>query len=65
MVGGRVGVMAAVLEFSFAKTNNVRIDTHRENKTMRRIIERYGFKYCGIIYLLNGDERLAYQKTLK
>lgn len=62
---GQHGVMAAVLEFSFAKTNNVRIDTHRENKTMRRIIERYGFTYCGIIYLLNGDERLAYQKTLK
>ena len=27
-------------------------------------IERYGFTYCGIIYLLNGDERLAYQKKL-
>ena len=22
----------------------------------------HGFRYCGIIYLLNGDERLAYQK---
>ena len=23
----------------------------------------HGFTYCGIIYLLSGDERLAYQKT--
>lgn len=23
---------------------------------------KHGFRYCGIIYLLNGDERLAYQK---
>jgi hypothetical protein len=23
---------------------------------------KHGFTYCGIIYLLSGDERLAYQK---
>ena len=37
------------------------IDTHRDNVIMRHVIDRYGFTYCGIIYLLNGDERLAYQ----
>jgi len=25
---------------------------------------KHGFTYCGIIYLLSGDERLAYQKTI-
>ena len=29
---------------------------------MQVIIEKHGFTYCGIIYLANGDERLAYQK---
>ena len=29
------------------------------------IILKHGFTYCGIIYLLSGDERLAYQKTIK
>ena len=29
---------------------------------MQQCIEKYGFKYCGIIYLAGGDERLAYQK---
>lgn len=41
---------------------NLRIDTHRDNRIMRHCIEKAGFKYCGIIYLENGDERLAFQK---
>ena len=28
---------------------------------MQHVIVRHGFAYCGIIYLSNGDERLAYQ----
>ena len=30
---------------------------------MQHNILKHGFIYCGIIYLLSGDERLAYQKT--
>ena len=40
----------------------IRIDTHRDNKIMQHNLLKYGFTYCGIIYLANGDERLAYQK---
>ena len=32
---------------------------------MQHNIEKHGFTYCGIIYLVNGDERLAYQKLNK
>lgn len=40
----------------------LRVDTHRDNATMQRAIERQGFLYSGIIRLLrNGDERLAYE----
>ena len=28
---------------------------------VQRVVEAAGFRYCGIIYLANGDERLAYQ----
>jgi hypothetical protein len=31
---------------------------------MQHNILKHGFTYCGIIYLLSGDERLAYQKTI-
>ena len=41
---------------------NIRIDTHRDNIPMQRCLMRHGYEYCGIIYLANGDERMAYQK---
>ena len=58
------GIMKEILKFCFSKTKNIRIDTHRDNKIMRHILEKEGFKYCGIIYLEDGAERLAYQKIL-
>ncbi|MCR4852755.1 MAG: GNAT family N-acetyltransferase [Prevotella sp.] len=57
------GVLSAVLRFCFAQTDNIRIDTHRDNAIMRHLLQKYGFDYCGIIHLENGDERLAYQAT--
>ena len=56
------GIVADVMDWCFAHDPNIRIDTHRDNSIMRHCIEKYGFRYCGIIYLLSGDERLAYQK---
>ena len=55
-----------VVDFCFAecfkKFPNLKIDTHRDNIPMQRVLSRNGFKLCGIIYLENGEERLAYQK---
>lgn len=56
------GVFNAVMDYCMGVAGNLRIDTHRDNVIMRHVIDRYGFTYCGIIYLANGDERLAYQK---
>ena len=58
------GVLRAVLDYCFARTTNIRVDTHRQNVIMRHALEHYGFSYCGIIFLLDGAERLAYQKCL-
>lgn len=43
---------------------SIRIDTHKENKAMLSVVKRMNFKYCGIIYLEDGQERLAYEKTI-
>jgi len=40
---------------------NIRIDTHKDNVPMLKLLENLGFVYCGIIWLSNGDERLAFQ----
>jgi hypothetical protein len=55
------GVFRAVLDWCFGRDPNIRIDTHEDNRIMQHCILRYGFRYCGIIYLESGDPRLAYQ----
>ena len=59
---GSKGVLKAILQYCFQHTDNIRIDTHRDNVIMRHLLGKLGFTYCGIIYLANGDERLAYQR---
>ena len=58
------GIFNDVLDYCFKHTGNIRIDTHRQNQLMRHALEKYGFAYCGIIYLLDGAERQAYQMIL-
>lgn len=57
------GIATRCYKECFDICRNLRIDTHRDNLPMQRSLEKCGFEYCGIIYLENGDERLAYQKT--
>ena len=59
------GIFKAILEYCWTRTTNLRIDTHRDNAIMRHLLQKHGFKYCGIIHLENGDERLAYQKIIE
>lgn len=57
------GIIGYCIDECFAKCKNLRIDTHRDNLPMQRALIKRGFEYCGIIYLANGDERMAFQKT--
>lgn len=54
------GVARSIFEFASEKHPYIRIDTHRKNKTMLHALEKFGFHACGVIYLANGDERLAF-----
>lgn len=56
------GIFSSIMDFCFSHDTNIRIDTHRDNRIMQHNILKHGFTYCGIIYLVSGDERLAYQK---
>ena len=49
-----------LLDWGFAQTRCIRIDTHRDNVIMHHILQKYGFIRCGIIHLANGDPREAY-----
>jgi len=57
------GAGAYCLDWCLEQCRNLRIDTHRDNSPMRRLLYKQGFAYCGTIWLENGEERLAYQKV--
>ena len=57
------GVGALCLSWCFEQCHNLKIDTHRANLPMRKLLDNLGFVYCGIIWTASGDERLAFQKT--
>lgn len=44
--------------------SSFRIDTHKDNKAMLRLIKQFGFQYCGIIKVDGGAERLAFERYL-
>ena len=56
------GIFSAVIDYAAARYAHLRIDTHRDNRIMQHLIERHGFTYCGIIWLEDGTERLAYER---
>ena len=56
------GIFSAIIDWCFTHDRNIRIDTHRDNLIMQHNLLKHGFTYCGIIYLLSGSPRLAYQR---
>ena len=57
------GVLDFLLDYCESRVSNIRIDTHEANIIMRKGLEKHGYQYCGIIYLLDGNARLAFQKV--
>ncbi len=56
------GIFSAVIDFAAARYPHLRIDTHRDNRIMQHLIDMAGFTYCGVIWLEDGTERLAYER---
>ncbi|MBR2384906.1 MAG: GNAT family N-acetyltransferase [Clostridia bacterium] len=57
------GIVDFCFNECFKRFPNLKIDTHRDNIPMQKVLIRNGFSYCGIIYLGSGEERLAFHKT--
>lgn len=55
------GTFKLASDFCKTLSNNVRVDTHRDNHIMQRCILSNGFMRCGIIYVDDGTPRIAYQ----
>lgn len=63
--GNVPGLTGAIFDWCEKISANIRIDTHRDNRVMQHVLAKNGFTYCGLIYLKNGAERLAYQRVGK
>ena len=55
------GVLEIAVNYCKDQIPHLRIDTHHDNKIMQHVIEKNGFKKCGIIYVKDGSERIAYE----
>ena len=63
------GISTSIISYAEAHARalgraSLRIDTHTGNVVMRRMLEKHGFRYCGVIYLENGSPRVAYEKII-
>ncbi len=63
--GSVKGIFDQAIRYCESFDVDIRIDTHKDNKTMIHLIERSGFTYCGIIIVDDGTPRLAYQRPCR
>lgn len=61
--GEEKGVADACFRWCMERCPNLRADTHRDNRILQHILCKYGFTYCGVIYVANGTPRLAFQRS--
>lgn len=55
------GMLEDCVAFCLSRCGNLRVDTHEDNHVMQHLLQKNGFRKCGIIYLQNGAPRIAYQ----
>lgn len=58
------GVAKACFDYCFSLTDNIKVDTNHNNVPMQNFFKKYGFSYCGIIYVSDGSPRDAFQMKI-
>lgn len=59
--GRSKGVLKYCVDFCLQFSDNIKIDTHADNKIMQAALAKLGFVHCGIIYVPNYGPMKAYQ----
>ena len=57
------GIIDFIFNECFTTSGPLRIDTHKDNLPMQKVLKRNGFEPCGIIHIETGAERIAFEKT--
>ncbi len=63
---GLAAVMVAAMEEICLDRGilSLRVDTHKNNQSMQRMLQKTGFQYCGVIFLEDSSPRVAFEKIL-
>ncbi len=56
------GILKEAVAFASSMAPSIRIDTHEDNISMQKALEKNGFSYCGMVIIEDGTKRRAYQK---
>lgn len=57
------GIGKYCIEWAFKQCGHLRVDTHGDNRVMQNLLQKSGFHYCGIIYVIEDSyPRLAYER---
>lgn len=59
--GEAKGIFKAVIDYCKNHIKNLRLVTHEDNKIMYHLLDKYGFKQTGVIYIEDGSPRVAFQ----
>lgn len=43
---------------------SIKVDTHEYNKSMQKLLKKNSFIYCGVIFLEDGNKRIAFEKLI-
>lgn len=57
-------IMEYIISLANTNNKNIRVDTHIDNILMQKLLNKYKFKYCGIIHLKDNALRNAYELNI-
>ncbi len=60
--GTERGVLASCVDYALSVCNNIKIDTHKDNRVMQSALAKLGFKVCGEAVIPEVGERILYQR---
>ena len=60
--GTTKGAGTFCIKWAMSQIDNIKIDTHNDNKPMQNLLGKLGFARCGIIHVKDGSERIAFQR---
>lgn len=58
------GIAQLAFDFAFSIIDNIKVDTHHDNRPMQHFLKKSGFMYCGVIYVADRTPRDAFQKQI-